>query len=204
MGYRALAGRTCNTAGDLGVWPERLGRFLYDLHMVPPEFVGMRTVSAETEREVRNGEWLRLYALTEPHLVESERRAAATVVGRAFDDETAWRFAPCVNHGDLGPEHVLVTPAGDLSGVLDWEEVGVGDPAVDFAWWLQATPTIGERALAAYGGAPDAGFAARARLAFVLMPLHELEYGLAVDRPDIIASALTGFHERLPILGEPR
>ncbi len=83
-------------------------------------------------------------------------------------------------------------------------DLGEHDPACGFAWWLQGTPTIGERALAAYGGAPDAGFAARARLAFVLMPLHELEYGLAVDRPDIVASALTGFSERLPILGEPR
>lgn len=83
-------------------------------------------------------------------------------------------------------------------------DLGEHDPAVDFAWWLQATPTVGERVLAAYGGAPDAGFAARARLAFVLMPLYEQEDGLAADRPDIVATALTGFRARLPILGEPR
>ena len=36
MGYRALPGDPCDQAGDGGVWPERLGRFLYDLHLVPP------------------------------------------------------------------------------------------------------------------------------------------------------------------------
>ena len=63
-----------------------------------------------------------------------------------LDDETVWRFAPCVTHGDLGPEHVLVSASGDLSGVLDWEEVGIGDPAWDFAWWVHEMPAVGERA----------------------------------------------------------
>ena len=42
----------------------------------------------------------------------------------------------CLTHGDSARAragHRL----GDLSGVIDWEEVGVGDPAMDFAWWLR-------------------------------------------------------------------
>ena len=30
MGYRAIPGTSCGWVGDGGVWPERLGRFLFD------------------------------------------------------------------------------------------------------------------------------------------------------------------------------
>ncbi|MGZ8601402.1 MAG: hypothetical protein ACXWXN_02660 [Actinomycetota bacterium] len=82
--------------------------------------------------------------------------------------------------------------------------MSVDDPARDFAWWLHATPAVGGRAVAAYGGAPDAGFAARTRLAFVLMALYELEFGLETGRPGFVGSALAALHERVRILGEPR
>ena len=201
MGYRSLAGRPCDT-GDLGLWPERLGRFLYDLHMVPPELVGMRATSSEEVRADRRAGWRRLRDLAEPYMADDrEHRAASTAIERVFDDDVAWRFASCLTHGDLGPEHVLVTDGGDLSGVIDWEEVGVGDPAIDFASWLHAMPEIGERALAAYGGSPDTGFTLRARLAFVLMPLHELEHGLETGRAGFVRSGLAGFRDRVRLLG---
>lgn len=201
MGYRAIEGVSCDALAADGLWPERLGRFLYDLHMTPPEFLGMRATSAEAVRVARRESWVRLRDLAELHMTRDDARAASVSIEAIFDDEAAWGFAPCVTHGDLGPEHVLVTPLGDLAGVLDWEEVGVGDPARDFSWWLHAAREVGERALAAYGGAPDAGFLTRAALSFVLMPLHELEYGVETDRTDLVASGAEGFLERLPMLG---
>ena len=57
-----------------------------------------------------------------------------------LDDDENWRFATCLTHGDLGPEHVLVSASGDLAGVIDWEETSVGDPAWDFACLLHAWP----------------------------------------------------------------
>lgn len=201
MGYRSLAGRPSHEAGELGMWPERLGRFLYDLHTVPPELVGMRAASADAVRAAQRAVWGRLREAVEPHLADDrERRAMSSAIEQAFDDDATWRFAPCLTHGDLGPEHVLVSDGGDLSGVIDWEEVAVGDPATDFAWWLHAMPAVGERALAAYGGAPDAGFTERARLAFVLMPLHDLEYGLEAEQPEFVRTGIAGFRDRSGLL----
>lgn len=201
MAYRALPGDPCDTVGDEGLWPERLGRFLYDLHMVPPEFLGMRSATADTVREGVRAEWARLRDLAAGHLQADELDAASTAIDAVLDDDAAWRFAPCVTHGDLGPEHVLVSTSGDLSGVLDWEDVGIGDPAWDFAWWVHEMPDVGERALAAYGGAPDPGFTTRARLSFVLMPLHDLDHGLQVARPEHVDAGLAGFRARLAVLG---
>ena len=152
MGYRRLDGSPAT--GDEGIWPERLGRFLYDLHMAPPEFVGLRARSPEDIRRGRRDECLRLREVVAPLLGVSERSRADAMLADYLDDDRNWRFAGCLTHGDLGPEHVLVSPGGDLVGVIDWEEASVGDPAWDFAWWLHARPGVGVRALAAYGARP--------------------------------------------------
>ena len=54
IAYRKIAGAPLDEAPD-GLWPERLGRFLYDLHLMPPEYVGLRgrgppTRAPHTER----------------------------------------------------------------------------------------------------------------------------------------------------------
>lgn len=197
MAYRRLEGTPCDQAPD-GLWPERLGRFLYDLHMVPPEFVGLRGTSAEAIRAARREELDALAARILPLMSLEERTRSAAMLGAYLDDDALWVFAACLTHSDLGPEHVLVSPAGDLAGVIDWEEAGIGDPAWDFAWWLHAMAGPGERALAAYGGAPDRHFRERARLCYALMPWHEVGYGLDTGQDAFVRTGLQGARKRLP------
>ncbi len=40
----------------------------------------------------------------------------------------------CIVHGDYRIGNVLVSPQGDIRGVLDWEMAHVGDPLEDLAW----------------------------------------------------------------------
>jgi hypothetical protein len=198
MGYRKIDGSPFPEIGDAGIWPERLGRFLYDVHMVPPEFVGMRARSAEAVREdlrAQLGEWRDRIV---PLLDAEEGGRALDLFESYAEDDAIWRLATCLTHGDLGPEHILVTPTGDLAGVIDWGDASVGDPVWDFAWLLEAAPLVGERALAAYGGEPDQHFRVRARSAFALMPWHEVEYGLNTEQPAFVSSGLAGVRARLP------
>lgn len=83
---------------------------------------------------------------------EETREAIATLdaaLGATFDAEAAtaawgaalrapvWNGPPIWSHGDLLPGNLLVA-GGRLSGALDWEGLGVGDPACDLlpAWSL--------------------------------------------------------------------
>jgi aminoglycoside 2''-phosphotransferase len=196
IGYARIAGEPMSADVD-GIWPERLGRFLYDLHLTPPEFVGMRSTTALAVREG----WRRTIDGLAPHvlplLAAPERAAAERTVSAFLDDDANFRFAPCLTHGDVGPEHVLVTPSGDLAGVIDWGGAAVGDPATDLAWMVHALPDEGERVLGAYGGPPDDRFLRRARSLFKLMPWYEVAYGVDTGSPDFVESGMAGVRERL-------
>ena len=87
MGYRRIDGVSFTEVGEEGVWPERLGRFLYDLHMVPPEFVGMRAVTPEQVREEQRAEFARLEAKVFPLLDEGERAHFAARFDGYLDDD---------------------------------------------------------------------------------------------------------------------
>jgi aminoglycoside phosphotransferase (APT) family kinase protein len=119
------------------------------------------------------------------------------MIAAFLDDDDNFRFATSLTHGDIGQEHVLITEAGDLAGVIDWGDVEVGDPVVDLAWVLNALPEVGERVLGAYGGAPDDRFRVRARFAYTLMPWHDVAYGAQTGQPRFIERGLAGVRERL-------
>jgi len=195
--YRRIDGRAADPAAP-GIWPERLGRFLYDLHLVPPEFAGLRATTPASWRDAYRDELAdlgrRVIPLLEPDQGESARRMFAAFL----DDDRAFRFATGVVHRDLGPEHVLLTSDGDLAGVIDWGDAGVGDPAIDFAWLLHRAPEAGERALAAYGGAPDERFRERAAFYDRLGPWYEVTHGLDTQEPAFVESGLRGVRARLP------
>jgi aminoglycoside phosphotransferase (APT) family kinase protein len=195
IAYRKIDGVALDEAPD-GLWPERLGRFLYDLHLMPPEYVGLRGATASEVRTAMRAELDGFRDRVLP-LLEAEESADVDSRFAAFvDDDDLWRFAPCLTHRDLGPEHVLVSSTGDLAGVLDWEELGVDDPVADFAWLLHEMPEEGERALSAYGGAPDPAFRTRGAVRYALMPFHEVLYGLDTDQEGYVASGVEGVRRR--------
>lgn len=98
-------------------------------------------------------------------------------------------------HGDLGPDHVL-TADGRLTGVIDFGDVHVGDPAIDLAWALHGTtPAFAEALAAAYGVTDDQR--ERALLWHRLGPWHEVAFGLDHDDPAIVREGLDGVVARL-------
>ena len=199
MAYHRLSGLPMDEAPD-GLWPERLGRFLYDLHLMPPEYVELRGRNAAAVRAEFSEELAEHRATVLPLLEPDEAARFGERFTAFIDREDYWRFSACLVHGDIGPEHVLVSDTGDLVGVLDWEELAVGDPVSDFAWLLHARPDDGERVLGAYGGAPDQTFAERAAFRFFLMPFHEVAYGLEVDDPSFVASGIAGIRARAAVV----
>lgn len=67
-------------------------------------------------------------------------------------------------HGDLHPANVLLGPDGRLADVVDFGDLGAGDPAVDLAVaWLMFDGGARRRFMAAFGPAVDAATWTRSR-----------------------------------------
>ncbi|MEU8224866.1 aminoglycoside phosphotransferase family protein [Kribbella sp. NPDC048915] len=90
----------------------------------------------------------------------------------------AWDGVPVWLHGDLHPANVVVAD-GTLAGVVDFEEIGAGDPANDVAsaWILLPAP---ERFLDAYGA--DEATVRRARGWAVSRALFLIAMGINGER----------------------
>lgn len=114
----------------------QLAQFLQSLHTIPsaeltahhirtktlPTRVAYEKFYADLERE--------LFPLLMRHQVIWLNQLFAPVWERTLD----FSIKPALAHGDLGPYHLLYDPATQLlSGVLDFGEASLYDPADDFA-----------------------------------------------------------------------
>ncbi|MFI6598714.1 aminoglycoside phosphotransferase family protein [Nonomuraea sp. NPDC050536] len=161
----------------------RLGEFLRALH----------AADASAAPGLPAGPDLPLDAFTSRvlPLLPSSRQAA----GRSLLSLVAGFPACAVVHGDLGPEHILATD-GQVSGVIDFTDAHLGDPALDLAWVLYGTPYAFSQALAtAYDVSPE--LRARALAWHRLGPWHEVLHGLTTSDPSMVESGMEGVLARL-------
>lgn len=167
-----------------------LGRFFHVLHAVNARGAVARGVAdaARAHHEL-GGQLRRFRDDVLPRLPAGERDAGAGLLDRLA------RPAPatCLVHGDVGPAHLLVV--GDrVSGVIDWGDARIGDPALDLAWLTHGSGAAAAVA-AGYGAGP--GLLARARDWHLLGPWHEVTYGLDTDQPEFVDSGMDGVRTRL-------
>ena len=167
------------------------GRFLPALHATPVDEAVTRGVPHAARASAALAETLeRLRSQVLP-LVPTVRRAAATRLLEAVRSTPATTLI----HADLGPDHLL-GDGRDVTGVIDWSDAVIGDPALDLSWGLHgSSPEFAAALAAAYR--PDADLVARSRLWHQLGPWHEVAYGLDTDQPEFVSSGLAGVLARL-------
>jgi aminoglycoside phosphotransferase (APT) family kinase protein len=117
-------------------------------------------------------------------LGRDERRRAEQLFAEV---ETLVGFEPRLLHADLGPEHVLVRD-GRVAGVIDWGDMRVGDPALDYAWFLSG-PFVNWDV--------DTDLRRRARFYHRLAPWYEAHYGVFTNQPDHLERGIAGIRARL-------
>jgi aminoglycoside phosphotransferase (APT) family kinase protein len=200
-GYRKIGGRPLDevSSPDDRIAGE-LGRFLRALHSVPIDrasALGVPGVSAWRSGLATECADFRDRVL--PLLGDGERGAAARLLDTFIQDDSNFDFDPAVVHADLGGDHIF---CGDdrLNGIIDWGDVRVGDPAIDFAWLANSMPTHWVlRLLRSYGPrSADDDLLRRALFFHRIGPWHEVVYGLGRGGEQFVRSGLAGVRARLP------
>ncbi|WP_427006751.1 macrolide 2'-phosphotransferase [Pseudarthrobacter sp. H2] len=111
----------------------------------------------------------------------------------AMEDVSLWRFHPCVVHGDLHEDNLLVD--GDrVTAVTGWTDLRIGDPADDMAWLVASNEqafvdSVLEHYTASRRDAPDAHLLRRAALSAEFALAQYLVKGLAAGDQDMIREA---------------
>jgi aminoglycoside phosphotransferase (APT) family kinase protein len=124
-------------------------------------------------------------------VVPAAHRAAV----RAFLGEDPPPAAPRAHlvlcHDDLGAEHVLVDGMGMVTGVIDWSDAAVADPAGDLGRILRDLGPAGLDAALAELDPPEPR-ATRSRAVFRARcgALEDMAYGRDADRPAHLAAAV--------------
>jgi aminoglycoside phosphotransferase (APT) family kinase protein len=176
VGYRLIRGRPLVDEDEQGVLA-----FLGALHAHDPLGLPVeRHDWVEAYRE-QCSEFERLvFPVVDVDLREHARRLFGDV-------ETLVDFTPSLVHADLGPEHLLVRD-GRLAGVIDWADMRVGDPALDYAWLLNGPFEHWD---------VDAHLRRRARFYHRLAPWYEAHYGLFTNQPAHTERGLAAIRDRL-------
>jgi macrolide phosphotransferase len=190
--YPYLPGRPLDPARLTAGSPlaAEVGRVVAALHEVDPQVlddVGLPTYDADEYRQRR---------LTDVDRAAATGHVPAPLLARwerELEKVSQWRFAATPVHGDLAGEHVLVHD-GAVSGVIDWGEACVADPADDLAWVAagcddDVVDTVMEAYAMGRSEAPDRHLLDRARLAAELALARWLLGGVAADDADVVARA---------------
>ncbi|MCP4539290.1 MAG: phosphotransferase [Chloroflexi bacterium] len=182
-GYRKLPG----VGGDTSKMVDRcevarqLGVFLTRLHTFPVDKAREAGVPEARDMVVR---WR---AKSREQLQGLDGlRVNLGLLHRYLENETpvSFKCAASLVHNDLWAEHILIDGrSGKVSGIIDWADTVIGDPAIDFAclytWygerWL-------ENVLAHYTGELDAEVIPRSRYLAMCVAIHCITLGRDLGR----------------------
>ena len=191
-GHVLIPGRTA-CAAALGDEPRSalagpLGAFLAALHAFPAADAARLGAGHDTIRRLDLGYRLpkahaALETLVRRGLVRDARPFAAIL------DAAPGDFTPrsdVLVHGDLYARHLLVDDDGRLSGVIDWGDIHLGDPAVDLAIAHSFLPPTAHAPFRRAYGPVDADTWQVARLRALWHSLTVLLYGDEVGDADLV------------------
>jgi macrolide phosphotransferase len=112
------------------VFIDSLASFLAALHGIAEEDAVAAGLSVQRPSQIREAYARRMERSREVLNVPDAvwRRWQAWLAGDSY-----WPEHSALVHGDLHPAHILVNEERRVTGILDWTEAHVGDPATDFA-----------------------------------------------------------------------
>ncbi len=145
--YEFVYGTKVPLGGFDEVLSAAVGRAIAAIHALPTSFIADAGMPVMTAGESQRA------------CMSIMDRAAATglvpaaLTGRwerAVEDSKLWQFQPMVINGALGADSFL-SANGEVTGVLGWHELRVGDPARDLQWLLGShDDTVSEAGFDAY------------------------------------------------------
>jgi aminoglycoside phosphotransferase (APT) family kinase protein len=169
-----------------------IGGFLSWLHAFPLDEAEALGVPGQS-LDALIGE-IRTDALDDLHVVREVAPEAPIDAVRRYLHEAPPHSAaqPVLVHNDFAAEHVLVDDdCRQVTGVIDWSDIAISDPAVDFAGLFHwGGDAFADAVLAAYSGRVDDPTLARARFMAVCRGVGDIAFGRGFGKAEYIRAGL--------------
>ncbi|MFI6734340.1 phosphotransferase family protein [Nonomuraea sp. NPDC050451] len=192
IAYSKLPGEPLNRhpVADPRLLAQPLGEFLSALHgaaparmrdLAPLDAYPAPTLLQDAELDYRD---------VEAHVPEGQRHLVERFLREPPPDEPGeLRFC----HNDLGAEHLLAdAAAGTITGVIDWTDAAITDPAHDFALiYRDLGPEVFELTVSHYAFALDEADRARVLFHARCALIEDLAYGLSTGPHHYADAALS-------------
>jgi aminoglycoside 2''-phosphotransferase len=177
-------------AADLDSMALQLGEFLRTLHEIaaPPD---LDVPTADDEAS-----WARMLADFEaalfPHMRPAARESVTASFQQFLSDFDQHPFRPALRHGDFGGSNILFDRhSRRISGIIDFDSLARGDPAIDAAALLSYGEAFFDRACRAY---PELeGMKLRTEFYRSTFALQEALYGVWNDDPESFEAGIADY-----------
>jgi aminoglycoside phosphotransferase (APT) family kinase protein len=167
-----------------------VGRAIAAIHALPTSFVTDAGLPVMTPIECLRSAMTTIDRAAATGLVPA---ALLTRWEAATEESKLWQFQPTVINGSLAADSFLYA-GGDVTGVLGWHELRVGDPAKDLFWLLgargEAIPEIGFDAYNEVRGGSDRQVRQRAMLYAELELAKWLLHGTEIHSTEVVDDAV--------------
>ena len=191
--YSHIAGKAETVedlATDSATLALEIGRAVAAIHDLPQELVTTFDLPSYTANEFRQRK------LNELDQAATTGKIPPSLLRRwehAMEDVALWRFNSCVVHGDLHEDNILLD-GEQVSAVIGWTDLRVGDPADDFAWLVAVNDqdfvdTVMQAYAAARNETPDPHLLRRAALSAEFALAQWLVKGYAADSARMVEDA---------------
>jgi aminoglycoside 2''-phosphotransferase len=190
----------------------QLAQFLAELHSFPVERARELGVPYIPDRELWESFYSEIRQHVFPLLTAQERRWAQQLFETFLSDERNFQFTPVLLHGDFSPDHILFDrEAKRITGVIDFGDVRIGDPAYEFQWRRDYGEAFWRKVLAHYERSLslisvhnkleiNEGFFRRLEFYERRQPLGEILYGVICHAPEHIESGLQDLRREMRTL----
>jgi aminoglycoside phosphotransferase (APT) family kinase protein len=179
---------------------DTLGGLLAVLHAVPPAQVAHLVAVDDTPPEHWRREAARTWETVAGRIPMRRHRAVEALLLAAPPPEGP--RSTVFSHNDLGIEHVLVDRiSGAVTGVVDWGDAAIADPAIDFGLLLRDLgPHALDAALARYPSRGAGVPALRERATFYARcrAIEDVAYGLETGRRTYLVAAMEALRRLFP------
>lgn len=173
----------------------QLGTFLSELHHFPVREAVRLQIPLASPQDWRQNyldfyKWVRSHCFPKMQVIEISHFRA--LWEDYLEDENNFAFQPVLIHGDLASEHILYDPNRDsLSGIIDWGDARIGDPALDFVGlYITGGEDLVRHIMDIYQGACVDTFWQRIKFYRAIFPFYEIQYGFMTQQEPFIQHGL--------------